>query len=374
MSQYAFIGERDYRAFAGGSWPTFAEFQAGVQAQDPEIQNEIESFVSMMQQTFQEIHQPTEKLAADNQVRQGQTFFNKNYMPNGCRVPWTTLGINANGNAFICLSPSWIPKYVGNILETEDIWQLLNSTTAQQIRQEVYHGRYYYCNNQICSFFAGVKPADYTAQNGSDTEPLPFESRPEYQVHEIPRDLIFDFDYTCNFHCPSCRTAVANNNKNHIVRTMNDQIVERIKTEIIDRVGTQPINIRWAQGEPFISEPYLELFRYIAEVNKPNIKHTIHTNGSYLKSKKDLLAKLLPSTRELRISFDAATAETYADVRRGGVWEILLDNVIWVKRYIEENNLATQITADFVVQRLNYKEIPAFEQLCKQLGIQHIQY
>jgi sulfatase maturation enzyme AslB (radical SAM superfamily) len=263
---------------------------------------------------------------------------------------------------------------VGSILDDTDIWAVLNSETAQRIRQEIYHGRYYYCNNKICNFFAGVKSNDYKSNADTNDEPLLYTSQSEYQVFEIPQNLIFDFDYTCNFRCPSCRTETINNNKNHVIRSLNDQIVQRIKTEIIDRIGTQPVNIRWCGGEPFISEPYLELFEYISSVNKPNISYTIQTNGSYLQSKKHLVSKLLPSVRELRISFDAASQETYDKIRVGGNWELLLDNVAWVKKYITDNKLSTKLSADFVVQKNNYQEIPAFDRFIKQFGITDVNY
>ena len=45
---HIFIGEKDYRVFAGGSWPTYRDFQSGQKAQSSEIQTEIDSFVVMM--------------------------------------------------------------------------------------------------------------------------------------------------------------------------------------------------------------------------------------------------------------------------------------------------------------------------------------
>jgi len=374
MDKSKFIGEKDYRTFAGGAWPTYQDFLNGVTASDPNIQTEINNFVELMKQSYYDMHPDLVSLAESNQNRQGQQFYNKQYIPNACRVPWNTLGINANGHAFICSSPSWVPKFIGNLLESQDIWTLLNSDVAQRIRQEIFHGRYYYCNSRLCAFFNKVESTKYNSDYVIDNEPMEFESRPEYQVTEIPANLIFDFDYTCNFKCPSCRTETINNNKHHVIRPINNRIVECIKTEIIDKIKYQPVSIRWCGGEPFISEPYLELLDYIVNSNKTNITHIIQTNGSYLKSKQDLLIKLLPYITELRISFDAATAETYSLVRVGGVWENLLDNVRWVRQYVNDHHLPVKINADFVVQQINYKEIPAFEELCKELGIDNISY
>jgi molybdenum cofactor biosynthesis enzyme MoaA len=374
MINFEFVSEKDYRVFAGPSWPSYQEFQSGTLATEPHIQQEIHEFVAKMYQTYQELNPDTNTLALENQQRQNQVFFDKKYRANACRIPWQTLGINAHGNAFICSSPSWIPKFIGNIVDAPDIWSVLNSETAQKIRQEIYHGRYYYCNNKLCAFFQSKRPSQYQYQPVMPSEPLPFESRTEYQVTEIPGNLIFDFDYTCNFRCPSCRTELINNNKHHVIRQQNNLIVQRIKTEIIDQIHQQPVSIRWAGGEPFISEPYLDLLKYISQSRKPNITHIIQTNGSYLKNKQDLLQWLLPSVSHLRISFDAANKETYAKTRVGGVWATLLDNVHWIQQYIHNHRLTTKISADFVVQADNYKEIPDFEILCQQLGIKTVHY
>jgi MoaA/NifB/PqqE/SkfB family radical SAM enzyme len=204
--------------------------------------------------------------------------------------------------------------------------------------------------------------------------PLKFVSHDQLLVSEIPKNLIFDFDYTCNFRCPSCRTELINNNKHHVIRSINDQIVNKLKHLVIDQIQSQPIEIRWCGGEPFISDVYMELLEYILATGKQNIKHIIQTNGSYLRSKSEMLEKLLPTLQELRISFDAATEDTYKKIRVNGQWNQLLDNVRWVQHIIEKNQHPLQITADFVVQLDNYKEIPDFVKLCDQLGITTINF
>lgn len=373
-TKYHFVSAKDYKGFAGPDWPSYQQFQQGFVSKDPKIQAEIHNFLAMMQQTFEEIDPDMDQLSLANQQRQQQQFFDKNYQGTACTVPWNTLGINANGHAFICSSPSWVPIFVGNILTEPDIWAVLNSEKAQKIRQEINSGRYYYCNHNLCSFFRLVPSQHYVRSPPVVSEPLSFEPNPEYQISDIPQNLIFDFDYTCNFRCPSCRIDVINNNKHHVIRPINDRIVSKIKTEIIDRIGSKPVNIRWAGGEPFISEPYLELLTYITGTGKHNISHTIQTNGSYLKNKQHLLQWLLPYVTELRISFDAATEQTYAKTRTGGVWKTLLENVQWIKHFIKINQFQTRISADFVVQKNNYQEIPEFEELCKDLDISMIRY
>lgn len=375
MNLKKIIGLSDYKTFAGPSWPSLDDIISGIPAADPLIQKEVEEFVDMMKQTYFDITIDGTILANNNQQRQKQIFFDKNYHEHPiCHVPWNTMGVNNNGEVFICSSPSWIPKFVGNILHADDVYDVLNSESAQRIRQEIIAGRYFYCNNQICNFFGQVDPKKYHSAPQLDHQPLEFVSQEQLLVSEIPKNLIFDFDYTCNFRCPSCRTDLINNNKHHVIRSINDQIVTKIKHLVIDKIQSQPIEIRWGGGETFISDVYVELLEYILATNKQNIKHIIQTNGSYLRSKSEMLEKLLPTLQELRISFDAATEATYKKIRINGQWNQLLENVKWVQHIIEKNQHPLRLTADFVVQLDNYKEIPAFVKLCDQLGINKINF
>jgi MoaA/NifB/PqqE/SkfB family radical SAM enzyme len=375
MNLEKIISITDYRLFAGPDWPSYQEIIAGKKSSDENIQHEVNSFVSKMTQTYQEMLQTGDSIAEANQLRQQQIFYDKNYQQSeSCTVPWDTMGINARGDVFICESPSWIPKFAGNLLQTNDVFDILNSKIAQQIRQEILAGRYYYCNQKICKFFGKKQSNEYQSTPIENQNPLSFISTPELTINQIPKNLIFDFDYTCNFRCPSCRTELINHNKHHTIRPINNSIVEKIKHQIIDRIDNQSVQIRWCGGELFISEPYIELLDYISTRKKSNVHHIIQTNASYLKSKSDLLEQLLPNINKLRISFDAATADTYHQVRTNGVWDNLLENVNWVKNLIREKNASTILAADFVVQLDNYQEIPAFVQLCKELDIKVIDF
>ena len=368
-----YITHDEYLSMAGADWPTYDDFINHNFTVDTKIQNDIDTFISQMDQKYKNIVLPrTEELSVANQKRQKQIFFNKNLTNNGrCLVPWNTLGINQNGNVFICESPSWVPIFVGNMLETHDIFDILNSDSAHKIRQEIVANRYFYCNNNLCSFFAQINKSHYT-QIPIDQTPTPFIHDKKYTVDSIPTNIIFDFDYTCNFKCPSCRTEVINWNDHHIIKPINNRLVQQIKNQVIDRIEDQLVTIRWAGGEPFMSEAYIELFEYIIASGKQNIQNVIQTNGSLLQQKQILVKQLLPYIVELRISFDAGTEETYKKIRVNGSWSRLIDNARWIKEVITISKYNTKLTADFVVQKDNYKEIPMFVDLCKSIGIDNI--
>ena len=366
------IDKKDYRLFKGSDWPTYDNFINNNYSVTAPIQKEIDNFVAQMKEKYDNIATAkTFELSLSNQKRQSQIFYDKKFNKGFCNIPWNTLGVNSNGNVFICQSPSWIPIFVGNLFEVDSIYNVLNSAIALKIRQEILAGRYYYCNTRICSFFDFKNTEQYQIHpiTDDDYKALEFKDAPELYVNKIPKDIIFDFDYTCNFKCPSCRTEIQNWNADHIRRPINDRLVERIKHLIIDKIVDQPVSIRWCGGEPFMSDVYIELFDYIISTGKTNIQNIIQTNGSLLGAKRDLVQKLLPYVSELRISFDAGSEEIYKLTRVGGDWGRLIENTKLVVNLINENKFKTKVTADFVVQKNNYKDLPEFVEVCKNLNI-----
>lgn len=367
------VDRKTYQKFKGADWPSYENFVINEYTVSEGIQKEISIFVSMMEEQYQDLSGiKTKELSEANQLRQGQIFYDKSYTgPIKCKQPWQTLGVNANGNVFICSSPSWIPIFLGTVLESNNIYEILNCEQAKKIRLEILQNRYYYCNSNICGFFQQANPQTHKKTfNEQDTKPLALvEEHNDVYVNQIPQNLIFDFDPTCNFKCPSCRIEHQNFNNHHIIRPINNTIVDKIKTLIIDEIKDQPVSIRWAGGEPFMSEVYLDLFNYIVGKNKKNITHIVQTNGSLLKSKASLVKNFLPYISNLRISFDAGCEETYKLTRVGGNWNNLLDNVKFVKELVKENKFRTHLSADFVVQKNNYKDLPIFANLCRELGL-----
>jgi len=367
--------KKSYSLYAGADWPSYEDFLTGVKP--AVVAQEIDAYIVAMEQQYHDLVMITPgELSQANQQRQRQEFFDKHADSRlQCRVPWETMGINANGNVFICLSPSWVPKFVGNILDVNDVYTVLNSDIARSIRNEILQGRYFYCNYKISNFLASKHNfISIVPESDSDLVALPLVDNDLVRVTQIPKNLIFDFDWTCNFRCPSCRKELLNHNKHHIIRPVNNHIVEKIKRLVIDQIGNETVTIRWAGGESFISEVYVELMEYIVSTGKPNIRHDIQTNGSYLKNKADLLEWMLPNIDNLRISFDAATAETYHKIRVNGVWDNLLDNVRHVQAQIKRLNTRTKVSIDYVVQLDNYKEIPKLKELAKELGIDKINF
>lgn len=379
MNLIPILSEQEYQKIREPQWPEYSQVIDGSRAVNDLDQQRINQAFDHGFERYLEQHR-CDEIAEGNRNAQRQIFFDKHVNKDvwTCKRPWQTLGVNSYGDVFICISPAWIPRFAGNILASNDIFNILNSSKARAIRNEIINNRYFFCNFDLCGFTQNLNEKDFakTPETTEDLQPLTFINRPDdIEVTAIPHDIIFDFDHTCNYRCPSCRTELINYNKHPIIAPINHNIGERVKKMIIDRIENQPVEIRWAGGEPFISKVYLDLMEYIITRHpRGNVRHCIQTNGSYLKSRQHLVERLLPHMSELRISFDAATADTYHQVRVNGVWDNLLENVAWVMDLIKTNGLYVNVTADFVVQKLNYKEIPQFKELADSMGIKQVNY
>jgi molybdenum cofactor biosynthesis enzyme MoaA len=81
---------------------------------------------------------------------------------------------------------------------------------------------------------------------------------------------------------------------------------------------------------------------------------------------------MLPSIKEIRVSFDAGTSETYSKLRKNGNWKQLLKNCAILRKLISEVNPNTILQADFVVQYDNYNEIPQYITIAEAMGFDKI--
>ena len=69
----------------------------------------------------------------------------------------------------------------------------------------------------------------------------------------------------------------------------------------------------------------------------------------------------------ISISVDTAAKETYNKIRRGSNFDILLNNLKLLSELKKNKDLKLKVT--FVMQKQNYKEMPAFVKLMKKYSV-----
>jgi molybdenum cofactor biosynthesis enzyme MoaA len=98
------------------------------------------------------------------------------------------------------------------------------------------------------------------------------------------------------------------------------------------------------------------------------------TNGMLFPEKWSKISNMAPMIREIQISIDAASKETYEKIRRGGKWERLRDSINYMQELKRRKELSFALQACFVVQASNYNEIPAFVDLSREWGFDSIKF
>ncbi len=271
-----------------------------------------------------------------------------------CGRPFEHLEVMPDGSAYVCC-PSWLPTSIGNVHRSgaEALW---NGTVARQIRESILDNSFRYCT--ACPFLktrtAFVHPVD---------ERLPPAERAllEGAVTVMGRigTLNLAYDRTCNLSCPSCRKElyVAKGEEYQRLAALQARVLER---DLLARLSCLYVT---GSGDPFASRLFRELVRGIDPARYPRLSIRLHTNALlWTPEAWEALGPARALVREVEVSIDAASAQTYAVNRRGGDWETLLANlgfVAWLRRERAIGGL--QIS--FVVQANNWRQMPAFVEL-----------
>ncbi|MGN7613859.1 radical SAM/SPASM domain-containing protein [Magnetococcales bacterium HHB-1] len=151
--------------------------------------------------------------------------------------------------------------------------------------------------------------------------------RPE--AKSFPMMLVLSFVYPCNAKCPHCPYT-----NSDIRQDYRDApyMSEEIFKKIADEAGGHGAYLRISGGgEPMLHEQAVELLVYAKE---KGCKIGLITNGSKF-TEENSRALLKADIDMIEFSVDAMEAKTYAEVRTGLDWELLLTNV---KRMINLRN------------------------------------
>ena len=333
--------------------------------------------------------------AIDNVAANGLTDLRGRFCPRPFEVlvssqstgwdPTTSTTAQVMGASYLCDCAAWLPFVAGNVVEAEspdDVW---NSAGAQEIRRSILDGDFKYCSRTLCPVIANgtlMQTADVTAPRLRRI----IDNR-ETILEDGPRLIALGHDSSCNLACPSCRVGLVMANKEQNERL--DRARERV---ILPLLRNRQVGLHLtAWGDPFASRHYRSILEALRESDFDGVRLFLLTNGLGLtpqvwKAMPHLAEKIV----ELRVSVDAATKETYEDVRRPGRWDVILDNLRvmgelsragtfrrnrfseakqWVTSdlYLDAE-VPTSFVLAFVVQHANFREMPAFVRLAEEVN------
>lgn len=261
----------------------------------------------------------------------------KNYITNSCDKPLHSINIDHKGRVFLCDCDGWLPFSVGNIDQFNTLDEIYSSAPAKKIIQSVKDKKFTYCATNLCQI----------------------EKKSQFSSNSL-LSLHIGIDISCNFQCSSCRERIIFNNSSSY---LNERYLWTDKIfKIVSTAKKQFKIYLGSNGEPFVSTIYLNLINKLKIL--PNVSFVIKTNASKIISNLDILDNnFITKVYSWSVSIDAGSQETYEKLRYPGKWENLLDNLLYLK------NNSKNISANFTIQKNNFREIIKFIDLCHNFSM-----
>ncbi len=285
-----------------------------------------------------------------------------------CPKPFENVDLLPGGAVHACCAV-WQPQAMGNVYTTRDWRDVWNGDALQEMRASVLDGSYRYCNKLSCSFIQnGALPTHHDAA-ASDPRWRQVIDEQMTAIPFAPRTVNLAFDRSCNLSCPSCRESVLQANEKE--RAQMDEMTDRIVLPLLEDAKLVTIT---GSGDPFGSKTFRRLLMRLGEREYPHLDYNILTNGQLLTPETwEKFPRLKERIRHISVSVDAATPETYRILRRGGEFENLLPNLRYIGAHREAWGIE-HFRLAFVVQKENFREMPAFVRLAREVGANEVQF
>lgn len=281
-----------------------------------------------------------------------------------CAAPFENIETEPGGSVSFCC-PAWLPVPIGNLNESspDDIW---NSKNAQDIRASILDGTYRYCSRTHCpKFSAGSLPK---TSNLSKSKLRDIAAKKRTHLACGPSNIVLSHDRSCTLSCPSCRTQVilAKKKAQKALNDMADTVIYPLlkNAERVRITGS---------GDPFGSAHFQYVIRNLDRANNPKLRLDLQTNGVLLTPALWDRLKLEGRVDTLIVSVDATRPKTYTVVRRGGDFDTLRRNLDFFAGLRRDDRIA-KFRLDFVVQALNFREMPEFVHLARRLGCDGVKF
>ncbi|HEX8174953.1 MAG TPA: radical SAM/SPASM domain-containing protein [Pyrinomonadaceae bacterium] len=297
----------------------------------------------------------------------------------------TNLTEQVMGSSYLCDCAAWLPYVAGNVVEAESPDAVWNSEQAQEIRRSVLDGDYSYCSRTMCPSILN----DALPRSEDVTSPRlrRIIERRETILEDGPRLIALGHDSSCNLACPSCRVGIIMADK-----AQNERLERARDRVILPMLRDRHVGLHLtAWGDPFASRHYRSILEALRAPEFDGVKLYLLTNGLGLtpnvwKAMPHLAEKIV----ELRVSVDAASKETYENVRRPGRWEVIRENLTVMGEMSRAGTFlrnrfaggfqsaSSDLLLDiehpvsfllaFVVQSANFREMPSFVKLAEEVG------
>ena len=158
-----------------------------------------------------------------------------------CKLPFSRISIDDDGNIWPACCPDWVQFPLGNIFKQkwEDIWY---GEAAKKFRDSMFDGSLQYCKWGWCPNIAD-------AQAGIENyHVIPLKKSPRHWTEAPPVHVNMNYDMTCNLKCPSCRADYIHYTGDKLAKVQYLQ--EYVEKQILPELESIALT---GVGDPFMS-------------------------------------------------------------------------------------------------------------------------
>lgn len=179
-------------------------------------------------------------------------------------------------------------------------------------------------------------------------------------VDAQPSKLTFQTTDVCNLTCPHCQIP-----EQHKTTAMAPQLLELLAAQLLpDLIELHPTNL----GEPFAWPHFRRLCALLLE---HGVVLDLTTNGTLLDPTR--VEWIAPIARDIKVSFDGATAPTFERWRRGARFDRVCANVRGLVERLRRVRVRRPIVSlQMTLMRDNVDELPRLVELAAELGVDRV--
>lgn len=294
--------------------------------------------------SFVEIINPPSKLMED-------TYFDTSYGENTflCKRLFEDVEIDSFGWCKVCSYSFMLEtKHIslGNLFDGS-IERMFSLNYTKVFKLSALNRSYSFCSKDKCPYLP-------------DKEAVLELYHPYQEPDEknLKKRACICIDPICNLYCTSCRNDYCRLNEKEKKRIglLTDYITEEAK--YLDWMNIA------GQGEVFLSKNYKKILEAIV---KEEIGAFVLTNGNLFNEEKAELIRKGNGRLAMGFSIDAATAETYDKIRRGGDFNKVL-RALKLAGDMRKKGEIHYLKMFFVIQKDNVAEMEKFVKLAQEVG------
>lgn len=273
-----------------------------------------------------------------------------------CDTMFGTYEIESTG-AVACCCTTFLEERIGNLIDQdfENIWW---SNTHKVLCLSAANRTYSFCKSDMCPVLMEKKRKEY--ENN-------YRETADYrEIEPSPKVILISIDSSCNLYCESCRDCVK------ILKGSDKEKADIMADKLLNtgNLSQAEFIVMAGNGEVFLSDIYERIWS--SEQTRHTKRFRLLSNGTMFTPQRwHKFSENRTSEVVVTFSIDAATEKTYREVRRGGNFNHLMDNLYFASELRKQGQLG-YFQISFVVQRKNFREMPLFVELGKKLGVDKV--